>query len=73
MKLHHIRMIAVLVMLIGAFLFLSMIGIAFQSGALLTGVALEMFIAGLVAGSFITTLGGVPFTHPSLGQLGTSR
>ena len=71
MKIQHIRMIATLVMLIGAFLLFSMIFIAFQSGASLSGIALKMFVAGLVAGGVITILGGVLFTHPSLGQLGT--
>ena len=72
MKLQHIRMIAVLVMLIGSFLFFSMVFVAFHSEALLSGIALKTFVAGLVAGGVITVLGGVLFTHPSLGQLGTS-
>ncbi len=72
MKNKHIRMIAVLVILIGAFLFFSMIFTAFQSGTLLSGIALKMFVVGLVAGGVILVLGGVLFTRPSLGQLGTS-
>ena len=73
MKLHHIRMIAVLIMLIGTYLFLSMIVIAFQGGGLLTGIVLKMFIAGLAAGGVITIVGGILFVRPSLGQLGASQ
>ena len=73
MKLQHIRMIAISVMLIGAFLLLSMTFIAFNSGTLLTGIELKMFSVGLAAGGLITILGAILFARPSLGQLGTSR
>ena len=73
MKLQHIRMFGILIMLIGALLFISMIFISLQGEALLTGIALKMFIAGLAAGGVITTLGGVLFKYPSFGQLGTGE
>ena len=73
MKLQHIRMIALLIMLIGAFLFLSMISVAFHAATLPTGIALKMFIAGLLAGGVIIVLGGILFFYPSLGQLGTNQ
>ncbi|XOV84162.1 MAG: hypothetical protein ACFHXK_03380 [bacterium] len=69
MKLQHIRMFGVLIMLIGVFLFISMVFIALQGEALLTGIALKMFIAGLAAGGVITALGGALFRYPSLGRL----
>ena len=72
MKLQHIRMIAVLTTLIGAFLFLSMIFVAFSSGTLLTGIVMKMFIVGLVAGGLMVTFGLFLFLRPSIGQLGTS-
>ena len=73
MKLQHIRMIAVSIMLIGAFLLLSMIFVAFNSGTSLTDIELKMFSVGLAVGGLITILGAVLFVRPSLGQLGTSR
>ncbi|NKB96888.1 MAG: hypothetical protein GKR90_00090 [Pseudomonadales bacterium] len=73
MKLPHIRMIAISIVLVGAFLFLSMIYIAIKNGALLTGIQLEVFTAGLMAGSLIMSLGAVLFVRPTLGQLGTCR
>lgn len=73
MELQHIRMIGALVMLIGAFLFLSMVVIALQGEALLTGIVLKMFIAGLAAGGVIMVVGGIFVIRPSLGQLGTSQ
>ncbi len=72
MKLQHIRMIAVLTTLIGVFLFLSMIFVAFSSGTLLAGIIMKMFVVGLVAGGLMVTLGIYLFLRPSIGQLGTS-
>lgn len=72
MKLQHIRMIAVLTTLIGVFLFLSMIFVAFSSGTLLAGIILKMFVVGLIAGGLMVTLGIILFLRPSIGQLGTS-
>jgi len=72
MKLQHIRMIAVLITLIGAFLVLSMIFIAFSSGTLLTGIVMKVFVVGLVAGGLMVTLGIFFFLRPSIGRLGTN-
>ncbi|MCR9260309.1 MAG: hypothetical protein NXH95_11340 [Pseudomonadaceae bacterium] len=73
MKLAHIRMLALAIMSIGIFLFVSMIVIAFQSPALLTGIVFKMFVFGLLSGSLITLVGAILFRCPSLGQLGTDK
>jgi hypothetical protein len=72
MKLDHIRMIAVLVMIIGLFLFSSMIFITLSNAAVPTGIAFTMFAVGLISGGIMAAFGVVFFLHPKLGHWGTN-
>ena len=67
----HIQFVAGLIMLIGTFLFSSMVLIAVGNLAALAGEILMMFIVGCAAGMIITALGALLFFKPKLGQLGS--
>ena len=70
-SLGHIRVVAGLIMLIGTFLFASMVLIAVGHPDAVVGVVLTTFLAGCAAGAFMIALGALLFFNPKLALLGS--